>query len=61
MQKIRQLDSKARTQPLAPLLERDGNPIELLELKAEGRSSRVWKATCGNEVVAIKILPMKVR
>ncbi|XP_054721975.1 activin receptor type-2A-like [Uloborus diversus] len=32
-------------------------PIQLIEVKAQGRFGAVWKATVNNEVVAVKIFP----
>lgn len=35
-------------------------PIQLIEVKAQGRFGAVWKASINNETVAVKIFPPQV-
>ncbi|XP_030828527.1 activin receptor type-2A [Strongylocentrotus purpuratus] len=36
-------------------------PIQLLEIKARGRFGAVWKASCLNDIVAVKVFPIQDR
>lgn len=36
-------------------------PIQLIEIKARGRFGAVWKASCLNDIVAVKVFPIQDR
>ncbi len=54
----------AEPAPLPPSLSEDTLallPLQLLEIKARGRFGCVWKAQCGQELVAVKVFPFHDR